>query len=108
MSRNPNPAIVGFIMGQEGEGRAKADIKEAKRLAERYGIDVDTVLLYGKTYGWSRLEEALAKKYGNAKTFKVEISFDLNEFDEEKLTPEYVRRILEQKVGGKGVKITVP
>jgi hypothetical protein len=41
------------------------------------------------------------------KVFPVLIEFDLDEFVDEALTPEYVSRVVKDRLGGKGVTFTV-
>jgi hypothetical protein len=41
------------------------------------------------------------------KVFPVLIEFDLDEFVEEALTPEYVLRVVKDRIGGKGVTFTI-
>ena len=57
-----NPALLGFIAGQEGLDKAEEDEKWAIKMARRYGIDPTTILLYAKTYGRRAVEEALKRK----------------------------------------------
>ncbi len=44
---------------------------------------------------------------GGFKSFLVEIVFDLEQFDREKLTAEYVEAVLKRRVGAPGVTIKV-
>jgi hypothetical protein len=41
------------------------------------------------------------------KRFNVILAFDLNEFDPDKLTIGYVKRVLQSRIGGPGLSITV-
>ena len=41
------------------------------------------------------------------KRFNVILAFDLEEFDPDKLTVQYVMRVLQSRIGGRGVTITV-
>jgi len=41
------------------------------------------------------------------KQFNVILAFDLGEFDPNKLTVQYVMRVLQSRIGGPGVTITV-
>jgi len=57
-----NPALLGFIAGQEGEYEAERSETWAKKMAEKYNVDATTILLYAKTYGFKQVEEALEKR----------------------------------------------
>ena len=48
-----------------------------------------------------------ASQFYVGKRFQVELLFDLDEFEESKLTSEYVQNLLERSIGAKGVIIKV-
>ena len=56
------------------------------------------------------LKKRPAQAFGDkamTKTFLVEICFDLEQFDPERLTAEYVESVLRRRVGAPGVSIRV-